>query len=247
MNGPNQSISLIQEGIFLEQVNEILILKREGKVRKPLYIATTVIFLSILAFPQTAFADDNSDNDSGWEHVFDSGNDNSEDFVGSKPDKPVYDSTHKHKKLEDQYGDVNQVGVPQIVIRPGTVPDPGSYELPVVPQLISPTSGVSSLGEVEDNSSTTSTQEETQEFIATQLGINFVSPNEKQTLLPTKLNPAKSTPIQIRDLVLTKKTPADEFLDGAILFGVGLSVLALGLLAVTGFTAVRLRRESKGL
>jgi len=228
-------------------------------VRKPLYIATTVIFLSILAFPQTALAEDDSESDSGWEQIFDSGQEDSGDLKANKPDKPAYDPSPKHKKpdkpaydpspkhkkLEDQYGEVDQVGVPQIVIRPGVVPDPSTYELPIVPAQPQPTPAVSSLGEVEDTSSPTSVKEEAQEFVSTQLGITLISPNEKQTLVPTKLNPAKGDPIQIKDLILTKKTPADEFLDGAIYFGEALALLALLLLGLTGLSALRLRRESK--
>ena len=214
-------------------------------MRKPLYIATTVIFLSILAFPQTALAEDDSESDSGWEQIFDSGQEDSGDLKANKPDKPAYDPSRKHKKLEDQYGEVEQVGVPQIVIRPGVVPDPSTYELPIVPAQPQPTPAVSSLGEVEDTSSPTSAKEEAQEFVSTQLGITLVSPNEKQTLVPTKLNPAKGDPIQIRDLILTKKTPADEFLDGAIYFGEALALLAVLLLGLTGLSALRLRRESK--
>ena len=213
-------------------------------MRKPLYIATTVIFLSILVFPQTALADDNSDDDSGWQNIFDSGHQANDNLSVDLTPKPAFDPNHRHKKLENQYGEVDHVGVPSIVIKPGVQPNPGSYQLPIQP---TPTPGVSSLGEVEDTTSSSATTEEVQEFVSTSLGFSFVSQNEKQTLTPSKVNPAKSAPIQIRDLVLTKKTPADEFLDGALVFGVGLGALALGLLAITGFSAIRLRREAKEL
>jgi hypothetical protein len=213
-------------------------------MRKPLYIATTIVFLSIVVFPQTALADDNSDDDSGWRHIFDSGNQHQGDLTVIQPAKPAYDPNHRHKKLENQYGEVDHVGVPSIVIKPGVQLDPGSYQLPV---QVTPTPGVSSLGEVEDTTSSSATTEEVQEYISTSLGITFVSANEKQMLTPSKINPAKSAPIQIRDLVLTKKTPADEFLDGAFIFATGLGILALGLLGITGFSAIRLRREAKEL
>jgi hypothetical protein len=215
-------------------------------VRKPLYIASTILFLTIFAFPQAATADDQSDDDSGWEQFFDSGEDPSQDVIANKPPKPGDNPEHKHKKLEDQYGDVDHVGLPRIAIRPGVRPDPETFVLPIVPESVSATSGVNTLGEIED-SSPAGTQEEAQEYVATQLGITFVSISEKQKLVASKLNPSKSAPIQIRDLILTNKTPADEFFDGAIFFGVGLGALALTLLGMTGISALKLRREAKEL
>jgi hypothetical protein len=215
-------------------------------VRKPLYIASTILFLTIFAFPQAATADDQSDDDSGWEQFFDSGQDPSQDVIANRPPKPGDNPEHKHKKLEDQYGDVDHVGLPRIAIRPGVRPDPETFVLPIVPESVSPTSGVNTLGEIEDNSPA-GTQEEAQEYVATQLGITFVSSSEKQQLVASKLNPSTSAPIQIRDLVLTNKTPADEFLDGAIIFGAGLGGLAFMLLGITGVSAIKLRREAREL
>ncbi len=211
-------------------------------MRKPLYIGTTVLFLAILTFPQSAFADDQSDDDSGWEHIFDPNHDSQSNQAPKPEDNP----DHKHKKLEDQYGDVDHVGVPRIAIRPGVNPDPGAFEMPVIPENLSPTSKVTSLGEVEDNSAA-GKQEEVQEYVSSQLGITFITANEKQALTASNLNPSGAAPIQIRDLVLTKKTPADEFLDGAIVFGAGLGALALALLGMTGVSALKLRREAKEL
>lgn len=215
-------------------------------MRKPLYIATTILFLSILAFPPSALADDQSDDDSGWEHIFGSVNNSPAGPRVITPLGKVYDPNHKHLRLENQYGDVDEVAVPQIVIRPGVRPDPATFVMPVVPEAVLPTSGTTSLGELEDNSPS-GTHEEVQEFVATQLGMTLVSSNEKQVLLASNLNPSKSAPIQIRDLFLTRKTPADEFLDGAIIFGGGLGVLALALLGMTGFSALKLRREAQEL
>lgn len=213
-------------------------------MRKPLYIVSTIVFLSIVVFPQVALADDNSDDDSTWQHIFDSGHQNQGDLPVGQPPKPAFDPNHLHKKLENQYGEVDHIGIPSIVIKPDVQLDPNSYQLPV---RKTPIPAVSSLGEVEDTSSSTATTEEVQEFISTSLGVTFFSSNEKQTITPSKINPAKSAPIQIRDLVLTKKTPADEFLDSAFIFATGLGILALGLLGITGFSAIRLRREAKEL
>jgi hypothetical protein len=208
-------------------------------MRKPLALAATVIFASLVILPQAAFADDENGDDSSWQSIYNQGN---EDHA---PNQPPFDPKHKHQKLEHQYGDVDQVGVPPIAIRPGVQPDPGTFELPITPSNVVPSPGVSTLGEVEETTSANSATEEAQEFIATKLGVTFISQSEGQTVLPSKINPAKSTPIQIRELVLTTKTPADEFLDSAMVFGAGLGVLAVGLLGVTGFSALKLRREAK--
>jgi hypothetical protein len=208
-------------------------------MRKPLVIAATVIFASLVILPQAAFADDENGDDSSWESIYNQGNED------QTPNQPPFDPNHKHRKLEHQYGEVDHVGVPPIVIRPGVQPDPGTFELPITPSNVVPSPGVSTLGEVEESTSANSATEEVQEFIATKLGVTFISTNETQTILPSKINPAKSSPIQIRELVLTTKTPADEFLDGAMVFGAGLGVLAIGLLGITGFSALKLRREAK--
>ena len=215
-------------------------------MRKPLYIASTILFLSILAFPQAATADDQSEDDSGWQQFFEPGQDSSPEVIANKPPKPGDDSDKKHKELEDQYGDVDHVGLPRIAIRPQVRPNPETFVMPIAPETVKATSGVITLGEIEDNSAAGKV-EEVKEYVATQLGITFVSSSEKQQLVASKLNPSKSAPIQIRDLVLTNKTPADEFLDGAIIFGAGLGGLAFMLLGMTGVSAIKLRREAREL
>ena len=233
-------------GDILEVSPKILNQEREAKVRKPLYIASTILFLSILAFPQAATADDQSDDDSGWQQFFEPGQDSSPEVIPNKPPKPGDDADKKHKELEDQYGDVDHVGLPRIAIRPQVRPNPETFVMPTAPETVIATSSVSTLGEIEDLSAAGKV-EEVQEYVATQLGITFVSSSEKQQLVASKLNPSKSAPIQIRDLVLTNKTPADEFLDGAIIFGAGLGGLALTLLSMTGISALKLRREAREL
>ena len=232
-----------------EDILEVItiVLQEGGQVRKTLYLGTSVLLLSVAFVPQAAFADDQSDDDYSWEHIFEPNNNDSEDSIINAPDPQPYDPTHKHKMLHDQYGDVDSVGVPSIVIRPGVHPDPTTFDLPIIVDSIDSTSVVSSLGEVEDSTTANAKSEEIAEFIATKLGITFMGANESQTLLPTEIIPANSKPIQIKDLVLSKKTPADEFLDGAVVFGVALGALALVLLAITGFSAIRLRREAKEL
>ena len=233
-------------GDILEVSPKVLSQEREAKVRKPLYIASTILFLSILAFPQAATADDQSDDDSGWHQFFEPGQDSSPEVIPNKPPKPCDDADKKHKELEDQYGDVDHVGLPRIAIRPQVRPNPETFVMPTAPETVIATSSVSTLGEIEDLSAAGKV-EEVQEYVATQLGITFVSSSEKQQLVASKLNPSKSAPIQIRDLVLTNKTPADEFLDGAIIFGAGLGGLALTLLSMTGISALKLRREAREL
>ena len=211
-------------------------------MRKPTYIATTVLFLTIMVFPQTALADDQPDDEYGWEHFFDPAHDSE----ANKPLRPETNPDHRHRKLEDQYGEVDHVAVPRIAIRPGVRSDPGTFVMPIIPESVLPTSGMSTLGAIEDNS-LSGAQEEVQEFVASQLGVAFVSSTELQILLASNFNPSNTVPIQIRDLVLTKKTPADEFLDGAMIFGAGLGLLAVTLLGITGVSALKLRREAKEL
>ncbi|NDC18838.1 MAG: hypothetical protein EBZ87_01025, partial [Microbacteriaceae bacterium] len=143
------------------------------------------------------------------------------------------------------YGEVEQVGVPPILIRPDVRPESDVFELPILTQAIVPAPEISSLGEIEDLTSSSATTEEIQELIATKLGVTFIGINEEATLLPSAVTPSTSFPIQIKEVTPTTKTPADEFLEVAMIFGAGLGAVAVGLVGVTGVSALKLRREAK--
>jgi preprotein translocase subunit Sss1 len=150
----------------------------------------------------------------------------------------------KHKELSEHYGEVEQVGVPPILIRPDVRPNSEVFELPILPQSVLPNNQNSSSGEIEELTQDTPVRDLIREFISTKLQVTFIGPNE-QTLLPSSVSPSTSVPIQIREVSLTTKTPADEFLEVAMLFGAGLGAVAVGLVGVTGASALKLRREAK--
>lgn len=223
-------------------------------MRKPVILAATVVFVSLSIFPQSAFADDESDQGDSWELIFGSDYEEDDEMVVIMPEKPRDPNKHprpegdrddKHKELGEQYGEVDQVGVPPILIRPDVRPDSEVFELPILTQSIVPTPEISFLGEIEEPDSENETSEEIQELIALKLGITLPSGNEEIALLPSTVAPSTGAPIQIREVVLTTKTPADEFLDVAMLFGAGLGAVAVGLVGVTGVSALKLRREAK--
>jgi preprotein translocase subunit Sss1 len=223
-------------------------------MRKPVILAATVVFVSLMAFPQGAFADDESEQADSWELIFGNEYEDQEEFFlimpekprdPNKPATPEGDHEHKHKTLNDHYGEVEQVGVPPILIRPDVRPESDVFELPILTQSIVPEPEISSLGEIEDLTSNSATTEEIQELIAIKLGVTLPGGNEEIALLPSEVTPSTSVPIQIREVSLTTKTPADEFLDVAMLFGAGLGAVAVGLVGVTGVSALKLRREAK--
>ena len=218
-------------------------------MRKPVILAATVVFISLLAFPQGAFADDESDEGDSWELIFGTEHDDQGDIVLIRPESPEKppkpDQDHKHKTLNDHYDEVGEVGVPLILIRPDIRPNSETYELPILPLTVIPNPEIFQLGEVEDMTSSSDEVEEIQELVATKLGITLQGQYEAIAMLPSAITPSTGAPIEIKDLVLTTKTPADEFLDVAFLFGAGLGGLAIGLVGVTGVSALKLRREAK--
>lgn len=210
-------------------------------MRKQLAISSTLIVLAIIALPVAAQADDHSDDSSNWQNVFNSDRPTDQSLQPGPDNSDQYDPEPKHHELEDQYGEVGQVDLPQIAIRPGVKPDSGSFQLPIVPDSVGANPNVSQMSEVEDTTSPNAKLEESQEFIATKLGFTFVG-SESQTFVPASINPSKTKPLRIRDLVLTRSTPADEFFGAAIYLASALGAVALLLLGLTSFSAIRLRR-----
>ncbi|MEY2816191.1 MAG: hypothetical protein RJA78_767 [Actinomycetota bacterium] len=222
-------------------------------MRKPVILAATVVFVSLMAFPQGAFADEESEQEDSWELIFENESQDQEELAPIMPERPRDpnkrprnddDLDPKHKELSEHYGEVEQVGVPPILIRPDVRPNSDFFELPILPQSVLPNNQNSSSGEIEELTQDTPVRDLIREFISTKLQVTFIGPNE-QTLLPSSVSPSTSVPIQIREVSLTTKTPADEFLEVAMLFGAGLGAVAVGLVGVTGASALKLRREAK--
>jgi len=123
----------------------------------------------------------------------------------------------RHHHLEEIYDDVERVTVPPIGIKPGHLPDPNFFELPTA-----------------DLQSVTTVESQYQVF---QLGSG--------TDAKIQLNPTNAEPVQIKNLVLTKATPSDEFVNGAVGWGIGLGSAAFGLLALASMNSLRLRKKAK--
>lgn len=148
---------------------------------------------------------------------------------GGSPDSEVEDNQpinspeveeqelERHQHLHELYEDVERVTLPPIGIKPGHLPDPNFFQLPTGPEM--------QLNAVEG------------QYQFFQLG--------SSNLAKLPLNPANSEPVQIKSLVLTKETPSDEFLNGALAWGVGLASAAFGLLTLASLNSLRLRKKTK--
>lgn len=209
-------------------------------------IVTLVLFMGVAA-PSMAFADDEND-DSGWNNVFGSGQDD-----GSKPNpikkphpKPDKESKAKHTEIEEQFEDISEVVIPPIVIRPGKRSNPNIFELPVGPNpdldmdSKQPGDASNSVDLVID--AVNGIVDSKQDYLTTQLGHHqsFITSLD----VNTTINPSKYGPIQIRK-TLAVKTPTDEFMQEATVFSGILGSTALGLLALAGFSTLRSRKDLK--
>lgn len=127
-----------------------------------------------------------------------------------------------HSEIEHGHEDHSGVLIPPVVIRMGQPSDPNIFVLPTDPS-----------GQVHkwDMSPELDTALE-------KLGL--VSQDQK-----SNLDPYRHAPIPIQSIEQTTKTPADEFMDGARFFGLGLGVAALVLLALTSVSTIRSRRRKK--
>lgn len=123
----------------------------------------------------------------------------------------------RHHHLDELYDDVERVTLPPIGIKPGHLPNPNFFQLPSGPEM--------QLNTVEG------------QFKVFQLGTG------DSAKMP--LTPANSEPVQIKSLVLTRETPSDEFLNGALAWGVGLAAAAFGLLTLASVNSLRLRKKAK--
>jgi hypothetical protein len=122
----------------------------------------------------------------------------------------------RHHHLDELYDDVERVTLPPIGIKPGNLPNPNFFQLP---------NGVDPLNIGES------------QFQVFQLG------NGNSAKMP--LDPSKTEPVEIKNIVLTRATPSDEFLNSALAWGVGLATTAFGLLAFASMNSLRLRKKAK--
>ena len=125
-----------------------------------------------------------------------------------------------HVEIEEFFEDHSGVVIPPVVVRLGRPADPNIFILPVLPMETENTSGTSSLPKPDFE----------------QIGLK---PDDRRV----NFDPYKLEPLEVESLVLTQATPADEFMDGAKTFALGLGAAALALLGVTGVNAYRSRKK----
>lgn len=127
-----------------------------------------------------------------------------------------------HIEIEETYVDYSGVVISPVVVKLGQPADPNIYILPILPT-----------GE-EANS-------------------DFPAPDFQQAGVSSMnrrigFDPYRLEPLKVDSLVITKATPADEFMDGARTFGLGLVAAALSLLGIAGVNVYRSRnRKSSNL
>lgn len=126
----------------------------------------------------------------------------------------------RHNEIEETFEDYSGILIPPVIIRLGQATDPNIYILPILP--------ADKLG---SNSSVNEPKLNLQ-----QIG---VLGQDKRT----NIDPYKHAPLPVDRILLTTKTPADEFMDGARIFGAGLIAAALFLLTLTGLSTFRSRKR----
>jgi len=178
-----------------------------------------------LAIPTAAFAigiraDDQSssqDDDGNWR-------------PGEDP------SQTRHNHLHELYDDVTGIMIPPIAIKPGQHPDPHFYPLP---ELQNPDALIDQQNLLPDNlvDSLTGINDSTSQFKTTTLS------NAQVTKL--NINPNQNKPVQVKNLLITQRTPSDEFTQNALYLGSALGLVAFGLVAFTGLQSRRYRKKSK--
>ena len=210
-------------------------------------VVTLVLFIGVCA-PTLAFADDEDDNP-GWNRIF------GHDDQGARVPKPIKkphpkpdkESKERHSDIENLFEDITGVIIPPIAIKPGNRPNPNIFELPVGPDPDAETD-LNQLGAESQYidiviDSVNGVSDEKLDYLTTEL---LQQGTAKTGLkLQNNIDPNKNQPIQIKAMVLTDKTPRDEFIHDASVFGGVLGSTALGLLALAGFNAFRLRKEPK--
>ncbi len=122
----------------------------------------------------------------------------------------------RHDEIEETYENFEGVVIPPVVMRLGEQINPDIYILPILPL----------------------TQEErstlagSSNLIIQNIGISGYDQRKS-------LDPHKLSPLPVADLVLTTRTPADEFVDGARQWGIVLVVTTFALLGLAGISSYR--------
>jgi len=217
-------------------------------MRKAVITTFTLVLFIGVSGPSLAFADDEDDNP-GWNRIF------GHDDQGAQVPKPIKkphpkpdkESKERHSDIENLFEDITGVIIPPIVIKPGNRPNPNIFELPVGPDPDAETD-LNQLGAESQYidiviDSVNGVSDEKLDYLTTQL---LQQGTAKTGLkLQNNIDPNKNQPIQIKTMVLTDKTPSDEFMHDASVFGGILGSTALGLLALTGINTLRLRKDPK--
>lgn len=216
-------------------------------MRKAVITVVTLVLFAGISAPSVALADDD-DNDSSWSDPFTGGqDDNTPAPIKNKNHKPGKDNKVRHNEIEHLFEDITGVIIPPLVIRPGSRPDPNIFQLPVGPDPDADTDlnqlGADSQAVDAVTDTLTGVNDSAQDFVTTPLLMQ--SALSSNLPINKRINPNKHKPVQIKNLVLTDKTPTDEFMQDATVFGGVLGATAIGLLALAGFNTLRLRRDPK--
>ncbi len=152
--------------------------------------------------------------------------------IESEPDPDIVDIygflneeqeiENMHSEIEHGHEDHSGVLIPPVVIRMGQASDPNIFVLPTDPS-----------GQVYK-------WDKSPELDTALEKLGLVSQDQKSTL-----DPYRHAPIPIQSIDQSTRTPADEFMDGARIFGLGLGAAALVLLALTSVSTFRSRRRKK--
>jgi hypothetical protein len=200
-------------------------------------LIATFISLALASFAAPAFADDDSNSSNPPLG-------STQPPQGHRPPRPGQDSDdqatqQRHHHLSQKYDDVTGVIIPPVAIKRDSFGESDVYQLPNVASnvdaLLDNTNSV-----IPDSTSDalTGVNDPKSDYSLTKLG----SKPTKAT--KTTINPNLSKPVQVKTLVLTKRTPTDEFMAGAMVMAGSLGVVAIGLLTLTSVHHFRLRRKA---
>ena len=133
------------------------------------------------------------------------------------------DAHRMHQDLDDRFGSVDRIMIPPMGFIPEKTPDGDYFVMPEITEL--------------EVTEVTSVSPQDANYMMVPVGQN--------TALKSSASPSKYAPIQIKDLVITKISPADEFVRSSVLVLIGLAVLAAVLLALVSKNVLSLKRRSK--
>jgi hypothetical protein len=199
-------------------------------MRKVLLVGFVGFVLASFSMP--AFAESSSDDGS-------KSNSSKSQQGHQRPPRIDDDSNNqvKHNHIKDLFEDITGVIIPPVAIKPGNRPHTQVLQIQGIqtnPDASQDNSNSVIPDEVTDG--LTGVSDPTTDYSVTKLGSNSSG--------KTRISPTKSKPVQIRSLVLTKQTPSDEFMTGALVLGGALSVAVLALLTATSIHHLRMRKKA---